>query len=514
MSASNARNGRTDRSRGFSRERRGIRAGASAAAMLGGAFVLLAGEASAFTDSFDSMTGTLTIDANPAGEAIVVGPDGTNMFVAINGGNPSGGPTLITDVDVLVVRGGDGVDILSIVDPTDRFTLVRTGAMLAPMDISISGGGSDDTLTGGPAAETIDGGDGADLLTGGAGDDTIFGGPGDDTLLGEMGNDTLIGGAGFDTIQGGPGDDTIGDYVGVLDAVGGDTIDGGAGSNVGLALGGASGSSAGTTRIRLTDGVGGAVVEAEGADDTFSNIQVLTLQNDFDLLGTPAGNNIDIDDETGANAFAASAGASTGANGTKFPSVALVNVNVFATVTLDGGATADTVDVDDGMTGDNVAILRPALDGGTLASPSNAFADFVVAGASAFTYDGGPGDDTAIVHSFNDTGMGIPSATSGSDAITINPTSVVVDNDTLGMMLPLQLANVENVDVLCGDEGGLIGDAVEIPTAMGLPALFADGGLPMPGGFGDVIDWNGNGPPTFINFETAVPVEVSGFEID
>ena len=66
-----------------------------------------------------------------------------------------------------------------------------------------------DVAQGNPGNDTISGADGADVLNGGAGNDVIDGGNDNDTLGGNAGNDTLIGGGGNDTLGADDGTDVL-----------------------------------------------------------------------------------------------------------------------------------------------------------------------------------------------------------------------------------------------------------------------------------------------------------------
>ena len=92
----------------------------------------------------------------------------------------------ITQVRNLVLKGGDGNDL-------------------------ISGFNTADTLDGGLGNDTLYGADGNDLLIGGSGNDLLDGGTGNDTLIGGLGNDTYVVDSLGDVIQESPnqGIDTL-----------------------------------------------------------------------------------------------------------------------------------------------------------------------------------------------------------------------------------------------------------------------------------------------------------------
>jgi uncharacterized delta-60 repeat protein len=92
----------------------------------------------------------------------------------------------------------------------------------------ITGGSGNDVICGLGGNDVIDGGGGNDVIRGGPGDDTLLGSAGDDTLQGEGGNDRLVGGDGKDTLSGGAGSDALD----ARDNKGGDSVDGGGGTDV------------------------------------------------------------------------------------------------------------------------------------------------------------------------------------------------------------------------------------------------------------------------------------------
>jgi Ca2+-binding RTX toxin-like protein len=164
-----------------------------------------------------------------AGRDSLTGDEGVDALNG-NGGDDfliDGSTEASTDVvDAVVMRGGDGTDLVSygagaapvVVDldgiPDDG----RPGeADHVQADVERIGGGSgSDSLTGNVGDNVLFGGGGNDLLNGlagqdgvngGFGNDGLSGGDGNDLVRGEAGDDTLRGGAGLDTLDGGDGSD-------------------------------------------------------------------------------------------------------------------------------------------------------------------------------------------------------------------------------------------------------------------------------------------------------------------
>ena len=156
--------------------------------------------------------------------------------------------------DVVVERAGEGTDFVSstisyaLPDNVEILTLTGNG------DLNGTGNAADNPITGNSGSNILDGADGNDTIHGGNGADTIIGGAGDDRLYGEGDADHVIGGAGNDYIEGGSYGDLLegGDGDDVIyadtppiydpisqayraptpqDAIGTDTIIGGAGAD-------------------------------------------------------------------------------------------------------------------------------------------------------------------------------------------------------------------------------------------------------------------------------------------
>jgi len=177
-------------------------------------------------------------------------------------GNAGDDTFWIPDGDSAVVRGGQGVDVISfrgrVTLPGEEpdtagvsFTISAgaqdigrgevtvvsiEGAEGSEYDDTIGGNGQDNLLSGFTGNDVVNGGGGDDLiygdhsirevgenvlaynyddpafvgndtLDGGAGDDAIYGNAGNDVITGAGGEDTLVGGLGADSLNGGAGDD-------------------------------------------------------------------------------------------------------------------------------------------------------------------------------------------------------------------------------------------------------------------------------------------------------------------
>lgn len=87
-------------------------------------------------------------------------------------------------------------------------------------NVTILGGGGDDTLLAGSGVDLLNGNAGNDSLVAGAGDDRVFGGAGNDWLDGGSGDDRIKAhGGNFDTLVGGSGDDQLNGGSGTGDRV-------------------------------------------------------------------------------------------------------------------------------------------------------------------------------------------------------------------------------------------------------------------------------------------------------
>ncbi|PKB24838.1 hemolysin type calcium-binding protein [Novosphingobium kunmingense] len=197
-----------------------------------------------------------------------------------------------------LIDGGSGLDVAGYFDSVHAVTIdLAAGTASNGVDIFdiltsvevVYGSGFADTLRGSPLGDTFNGWDGDDLIEGLDGNDSLNGDAGADTLRGGAGNDTISSGdsyldnrdAWLDSIEGGDGDDTIDFGIG-------DTVDGGAGADVGtLHLGGLGHG----VSIRLADVVGGIAGGNGGGTVTgIETIRVVSgsgFADTVDLTGVP-----------------------------------------------------------------------------------------------------------------------------------------------------------------------------------------------------------------------------------
>jgi Ca2+-binding RTX toxin-like protein len=195
---------------------------------------------------------------------VLIGNNGANWMWSHGGaddikGNAGDDTFWIPEGDGAVVRGGQGVDVISFRGRIDGTTdtggvtfsisggaqdigrgevtvFSIEGAEGSEFNDTISGNGQDNLLSGYTGDDVVNGAGGDDLiygdhsirevgenqgaynyddplfigndtLNGGGGDDSIYGNAGNDVINGDGGEDTLVGGAGADTMNGGAGDD-------------------------------------------------------------------------------------------------------------------------------------------------------------------------------------------------------------------------------------------------------------------------------------------------------------------
>jgi len=183
-----------------------------------GASVRITGKARSY-DLFDGGDGLDTL----------LGSGGSDAVLLDDASSGVDAPRL-AQVEVIDARNGDDV-----VDLTSQ--------RYAYADVTVKGGGGNDTLWSSNGNDALYGDAGNDILDGGAGDDYLSGGRGSDTLSGGPGVDLLQGGGGGDhlwawgqaLLDGGMGNDAIGAGAGncmIIGGSGNDTLRLGGGFDV------------------------------------------------------------------------------------------------------------------------------------------------------------------------------------------------------------------------------------------------------------------------------------------
>lgn len=147
------------------------------------------------------------------------------------------------------------------------------------------GRGGDDVMCGGDGADRLFGGDGSDRFHGGQGGDSLYGGAASDSFPSEPGDDSVSGGPGDDIVR--PwrsgldrGDHDIvstgigNDLIEMVSALGGMTVDAGAGDDVVEAITGAGQPTsltggAGTDRLEMQLGVSPEELRLDQSADRF-----------------------------------------------------------------------------------------------------------------------------------------------------------------------------------------------------------------------------------------------------
>jgi Ca2+-binding RTX toxin-like protein len=338
-------------------------------------------------DGADSLTGdadSQRIDGGPGDDQL----DGRGGDDELHG--DGGSDTIIGDAtpgDTLDGGSGAGTDILTY------------AGVATPVTVNLGGGGDDDasnfehliggsagdTLTGDSGDQRIDGGPGDDEIDGGGGTDELHGDAGSDTIHGDASNgDTLDGGAGTDILTyaavatpvtvnlGGGGDDAVSNFEHVIGGDGDDTLNGDAGAN---RLDGGPGDD------RIFGNAGADVLHGDSGDDELEG------GDGADTVDGGAGSDTIIEDAAAGDTVSGGTGAGTDV---------LTYAGVATPVTVVLGATGtDTAsdferviggDAGDSLTGD---ANDNRIDGG----PGN---DTIDGGAGNDVLNGDAGDDTII----------------------------------------------------------------------------------------------------------------------
>lgn len=342
----------------------------------------------------------------------------------------------LTGDDMLV--GGAGADVLDGGDGMDTADYSASGEAIVVRLFNGTGEGGDaegDTLT---SIESVVGTDFSDVLIGNddaMGADTLNGGAGDDYINGLDGNDTLIGGAGADDLDGGDGMDTA-DYSGSSEGV--------------------------TVRLWNGTGLGG---DAEG--DTLTSIENITGSDHSDVLIGANGMDNMLKGGAGDDVLFGLTGDDTlyGGDGDDFINGGAGNDMI------NGGDGTDTADYSDAESGISAILPNGFVDGGTgnfdtVTSVENIIGtdfDDTLIGTfdEANVLEGGAGDDYL-------NGLGGGDTLDGGDGVD----TVGFFNSDAGVMVDLAagtasgghaegatLIGIENLlgsffdDVLTGDDG-------------------------------------------------------------
>ena len=152
------------------------------AILLGCALVLLPAPPASADVTAEFALGILTVNGDGDGNAIVV--ECTNANVRVNDAAPSGGRVRCSNVQSILVRGGDGADRIDLTD-------VDRQAFPILLEIGLFGEAGNDTLIGSELADLLDGGSGVDELRGGGGADTLVPGGGGGAVVGGKGRDRV-----------------------------------------------------------------------------------------------------------------------------------------------------------------------------------------------------------------------------------------------------------------------------------------------------------------------------------
>jgi Ca2+-binding RTX toxin-like protein len=148
----------------------------------------IAGPAAVDIDGGDG-TDTVTYSGTELADTIALGPSGGGVATSDISGD--GSPQVTTEVENLTVLGRGGAD-----------SITAGNGLAGLTNLTINGGGGDDTISGGDGNDVLIGGPGNDVVSGGRGNDTVTLGGGKDTFVWNPGD-------GSDAVDGGSGQDTL-----------------------------------------------------------------------------------------------------------------------------------------------------------------------------------------------------------------------------------------------------------------------------------------------------------------
>ena len=344
---------------------RGLASAIAAAAVVAGAFGMLAGQADAARAHKVNHPhfkhpklnhGVLTVRGTRANDRIALrlkAGDPATLQVDLDDDGSAEFQFRRADVAMIVVRARAGDDVVRMDESNGAFT---------------------DTIQ-----TTLDGGRGEDQLSGGKGAELLLGGDGNDTIDGNPGNDVALLGAGDDTFVWDPGDNS-------------DTIEGQDGADT-MRFNGANvaerfEASANGPRLRFTRNVGNVTMDTDGVEQVDVNtLGAADLVTVHDLSGTDV-TRVNVDEGLGDGAAdrvivegtnGADVVSADGSNG----SARVAGLAAFVSIT-NAEPAIDTLAID-------------ALDGDDVVE-----ATALAANAILFTADGGNGDDILIGSAGND----------------------------------------------------------------------------------------------------------------
>jgi Ca2+-binding RTX toxin-like protein len=191
---------------GWRRAARRLLAGAVlAAAVIAGAAV----PASAATSATFS-NGVLSVFGDGADNSITISRDPAGKILVNNGAVVVvGGSPTVANTTLIRVFGAAGNDVITLNEANGA--LPRANLFGSAGNDTLTGGSGGDQLFGQAGNDTLLGRGGFDLLFGGGDNDTLTGGDADDQVFGESGNDRMVWNPGDDTDlnEGGNGTDTV-----------------------------------------------------------------------------------------------------------------------------------------------------------------------------------------------------------------------------------------------------------------------------------------------------------------
>src|SRR5215203_95293 len=400
-------NGR--RNNGWRRSARRLLAGVAVGA---GAMFAASPASAAVTASFTPGSGQLTVVGDAGNNAITISRDAAGKIL-VNGGAVAvaGGTATVANTALIQVFGQAGNDTIS---------LNETNGALPRANLF--GGNNNDVLTGGSGADLLFGQAGNDTLLGKGGSDLLFGGSENDVLTGGDGDDQVFGESGLDRMVWNPGDDT-------------DLNEGGEGVD--------------TVEVNGGNGTEQFTATANGTRVRFDRINPAPFSLD---IGTSE--SLVLNANGGDDQFSA-----TG------------NLATLITITVDGGAGADT------LRGGNGADVLLGGDGNDFVdgNQGNDLA-FLGAGDDSFQWDPGDGSDTVEGQDGVD-GLGFNGSNiSENIAVTANGTRVRLIRDVAAITMDLNDAELVVVKSFGGSDNLLASDLSGTDVASVVADLAAAGG--------------------------------------